>query len=126
MLFGACGDEAAEVSTDTASTAAITVDTAAARTLRDSALATLATLAEPPPRATFDSVVVVQPPHDGQRLPAMAVCGRMAGMPGRPRSARFVYQSKWTVFVEEASNLTAFGELWARTCAATGGVVVRG
>jgi hypothetical protein len=125
-LCCACGGESPEATPDTTLTTGITVDTAAALTLRDSAVATLATLVEPPSRATFDSVVVVQPPHDGARWPAMAVCGRIAGLPGRTAPVRFVYQSKWTVFVEEASNLTAFGELWARTCAATGGVVVRG
>lgn len=123
-LCGACGNEAAEVFPDTASTATITVDTAAAITLRDSAVATLATLADPPSRATFDSVVVIQPPHDGERLPAMAVCGRIGGLPGRAAPVRFVYQSKWTVFVEEASNQSAFADLWARSCAAAGGVVV--
>jgi hypothetical protein len=56
----------------------------------------------------------------------MAVCGRIGGLPGRPAPVRFVYQSKWTVFVEEAGNQAAFAELWARSCAAAGGVVVRG
>lgn len=97
------------------------VDSVAARTLRDSAVATLATLG---PSPSFDSVVVVQPPHDGTRLPAMAVCGRIVGMAGRTAPARFVYQSKWTVFVEEESNRTTFADLWARTCAADGAVIV--
>jgi hypothetical protein len=92
-------------------------------TLRDSAQATLATLG---PSPTFDSVVVVQPPHDGTRLPAMAVCGRIAGISGRPAPARFVYQSKWTVFVEDESNRATFGELWARTCSAHGAMVLVG
>jgi hypothetical protein len=106
-------------------TATVTVpDTATARALSDSAKATLATLLDDPGSATFDSVVVVQPPHDGARLPAMAVCGRIGGLSGRPTPARFVYQSKWTVFVEEAANQAAFGALWARSCAVAGGTVV--
>jgi hypothetical protein len=117
----ACGEEPPESTPDSTASTVAAPDTAAALTLRDSAKATLATLAS---RATFDSVVVIQPPHDGTRLPAMAVCGRIGGLPGRSAPARFVYQSKWTVFVEEDANVAAFGELWARSCDVAGGTVV--
>ena len=120
-LLTACSGGSAEPAPDSTAVAVAAPDTAAALVLRDSAKATLATLAA---RATFDSVVVIQPPHDGERLPAMAVCGRIGGLPGRTAPARFVYQSKWTVFVEEEANLAAFGELWARSCAVSGGTVV--
>jgi hypothetical protein len=117
----ACGGESPDVTPDSSTAVIAAPDTATALVLRDSAKATLATLAS---RATFDSVVVIQPPHDGTRLPSMAVCGRIGGLPGRPSPARFVYQSRWTVFVEEPANQAAFGELWARSCAVNGGVVV--
>lgn len=123
-LLAACGGGPPEIATDTTTTTLAAPDTTAALTLRDSAKATLATLVSEPSRAAFDSIVVIQPPHDGERLPAMAVCGRIAGLPGRTTPVRFVYQSKWTVFVEEASNQAAFSELWSRSCAVAGGMVV--
>jgi hypothetical protein len=121
LLTAACGGESPEVTPDSTAAAPSAADLSAVRTLRDSAEATLATLGV---NVTFDSVVVVQPPHDGTRLPAMAVCGRILGITGRPAPARFVYQSKWTVFVEEESNRAAFADLWARTCAADGATIV--
>lgn len=120
-VLAACGGSSPEPTPDSTVAIVATPDTTTALALRDSAKATLATLAA---HATFDSVVVIQPPHDGERLPAMAVCGRISGLPGRPSSVRFVYQSKWTVFVEESVNQAAFGELWARSCAVAGGMVV--
>ena len=124
ILCIACGGESAEVAPDTTTANVAAIDTAAAMALRDSAKATLATLVHTQTGATFDSVVVIQPPHDGARLPAMAVCGRIGGLPGRSTPVRFVYQSKWTVFVEEADNQAAFSDLWARSCAVVGGLVV--
>ena len=120
-LLAACGGGSPEPASDSTASAVVAPDTVAALALRDSARTTLATLAS---RATFDSVVVIQPPHDGERLPAMAVCGRIGGLPGRSTPARFVYQSKWTVFVEDDANQAAFGELWARSCGVAGGAVV--
>lgn len=102
---------------------------AQAPALRDSAQATLAALLDNPATAGFDSVVVVQPPADGDRLPGLVVCGRITGRPGpggNRAPVRFVYQNRWTVFVEEASNREQFAELWARTCAAPGSSVVEG
>lgn len=98
-----------------------------ARVLVDSAKATLATLLDQPASATFDSVVVIQPPPADGRLPAMAACGRIGGRPGVGGSrspVRFIYQGKWTVFVEEARNAEQFAGLWAKLCAAPGGEVV--
>jgi hypothetical protein len=121
VVLAACEGRTPEAAPDSTATAVAAPDTAAALALRDSAKATLATLAS---RATFDSVVVIQPPHDGTRWPTMAVCGRIAGLPGRTTPARFVYQSKWTVFVEEDANRAAFGELWGRSCAVAGSMVL--
>ncbi len=103
---------------------------AEAPALRDTAKATLATLLKDPASATWDSVVVIQPPPaaDG-RLPALVVCGRMGGRPGigsKPGMTRFVYQGKFTVYVEEAKNQEQFAELWGRTCGVEGGEVVAG
>lgn len=96
-------------------------DTAAMTTLRDSAQVTLASLLRNPGSATFDSVRVMQPPGVDDRLPAWAVCGQISGRPGiggRSTPTRFVYQSRWTVFVEEANNQAAFADLWSRNCEA--------
>ena len=95
--------------------------------LVDSAKATLATLLDDPASATFDSVVVIQPPAADGRLPALAACGRIGGRPGVGGSrspVRFIYQGKWTVFVEESRNAEQFAELWAKLCADPGGEVV--
>jgi hypothetical protein len=102
--------------------------TAAAPALRDDAQATLAALLPDPGRARFDSVVVVQPaPADsGARVPPMVVCGRLAGLPGHTSPARFIYQSRFTVFVEDARNHAQFTELWGRSCGTTGGEVLLG
>lgn len=125
VALTACSGRSPDPAPDTTTTTTTAaLDTAAASVLRDSAKATLATLVPAPASATFDSVRVVQPPHDGARLPAMAVCGRIGGLPGRSAPVRFVYQSKWTVFVEEAANQAAFGDLWTRSCAVAGGTVV--
>ena len=77
--------------------------------------------------AVFDSVVVIQPPAVGDRLPPMVVCGQISGKPGiggRSTPTRFVYQTKFALFVEEAANRQAFADLVGRTCGATGARVV--
>ncbi|MDZ4257696.1 MAG: hypothetical protein U0974_03005 [Gemmatimonadales bacterium] len=99
---------------------------ASAPAFRDSAQARLATLLDDPATATFDSVIVVQPPEVEGRLPARAVCGRMGGRPGVGGSrtpVRFIYISAFTVFVEEDANRAKFADLWAKSCGAVGGVV---
>lgn len=104
------------------------VEQAEAVALADSARATLATLLADPTSAAFDSVVVVRPPSGEQeRLAPLAVCGSIRGRPGiggRATATRFVYQTKWALFVEEASNRGAFAALLARTCGAAGARVV--
>lgn len=98
---------------------------ASAPAFRDSALVRFATLLDDPTTATFDSVVVVQPPPENGRLPARAVCGRIGGRPGIGGSrtpVRFIYIGAFTVFVEEAANRAKFAELWAKSCAPAGGV----
>lgn len=96
--------------------------------LADSARVTLATLLADPASAAFDSVVVVRPPSgDGGRPAPLAVCGSIRGRPGiggRATATRFVYQTKWAVFVEEPTNRQAFADLMARTCGAPGARVV--
>ena len=95
--------------------------------LRDSAKAVLATLLADPSTATFDSLVVIQPPVEGGRRPALVACGRISGSPGiggRRTPTRFVYQNRWTVFVEEDANREQFAELWAKSCDAMKGTVI--
>lgn len=91
--------------------------------LRDGATETLAQLLRNPTTAVFDSLRVVQPPEQDGRLPAMAVCGRIAGRPGIGGSARptaFIYQARQTVFVDDAAGHASFLALWNRTCANPG------
>lgn len=102
-------------------------DSAAATALCDSAKAVLAKLLDNPASASFDSLIVVQPPLDGDRRPSPVVCGRIGGRPGIGGSTsrkRFVYQNRWTVFVEENANREQFADLWGRTCAPGSGTVI--
>jgi hypothetical protein len=83
-------------------------------------------LLDDPSSATFDSVIVVQPPAADGRLPARAACGRIGGRPGVGGSrtpVRFIYQGAFTVFVEDEANRAKFAELWAQSCAPEGGEV---
>ncbi len=129
----ACGpsDEGQGVAPDSAElehAAALTL-LAEAEALRDSARAVLATLLDDPASATFDSLVVLQPPVQDGRQPALVACGRIGGSPGiggRRDRVRFVYQGRWTVFTEDASNAEEFAALWARTCGDEGATVVVG
>lgn len=88
--------------------------------LRDSARLVIASLLRNPKSATFDSLVVVQPPKVNNRWPLPVACGKVSGRPGiggRSTATAFVYQGRLTVFVEDASNRATFAELWGRTCA---------
>ncbi len=127
----ACGGEAAPDPEAEAAAAAARADSIAAAAVasapafRDSAQARLATLLDDPASATFDSVIVMQPPEADGRLPARAVCGRIGGRPGVGGSStpvRFIYIGAFTVFVEEDANREKFAELWATSCAPAGGV----
>jgi hypothetical protein len=112
---GKDGVEIVVVNVDSLARAAVE----AALELRDSAKTTLATLLDNPASAVFGSLVVIQPPEVEGRLPSPAVCGWINGTPGiggRSTPTRFVYQSKWTVFVEEEANRDKFLELWADAC----------
>jgi hypothetical protein len=129
----ACGTPDAPQGPDSAQMAQASADSLAkaalveAAALRDSAQATLATLLKNPASASFDSVVVMQPPADGDRRPPMVVCGRISGTPGiggRSTPTRFVFQTKFALFVEEAANAAAFAQLLGRTCGAPGARVV--
>jgi len=131
-LAVACGGEDTPDPAAEAAAAAARADSIAAAAVasapafRDSAQARLATLLDDPATATFDSVIVVQPPAVDGRLPARAVCGRIGGRPGVGGSrtpVRFIYQGAFTVFVEDESNREKFAELWAGTCAVPGGTL---
>jgi hypothetical protein len=133
LLLLACAAPEADPAADSAAMATARDDSivaaavAEAPTVRDTAKATLATLLDDASSATFDSVVVIQPPVIGDRVPGLAVCGRIGGRPGIGGSSvpvRFVYQGRFTVFVEEAENREQFADLWARLCAAPGATVV--
>ena len=103
-------------------------DTNAAAALRDSARAVVATLLADSSTAMFDSLVVVQPPAEGNRMPSMAVCGRVAGKPGikgRTTPTRFVYRTRFALFVQDDDNTQQFADLWATNCT-SGTVVLRG
>ena len=133
LLVVGCGSPKAGAVVDSSAVAAARADSLAkaavveATALRDSAQATLATLLKKPATAVFDSVVVMQPPAVGDRLPPMVVCGRISGTPGlggRTTPTRFVYQTKFALFVEETANRQAFADLVGRTCGATGARVI--
>ena len=88
--------------------------------LMDSARVALASLLKDPNSATFDSLMVVQPPPINGRPSRMVVCGRIRGKPGiggRSAPAAFVYQNRMTVFVEDPTNQRAFGDVWSGLCA---------
>ncbi len=125
LLMAACASPAPKDVADSAEVAATNVILAApvidSTALRDSAEATLAPLLDDPASATFDSVVVRQPAMVEGRWPMAVVCGRIGGKPGlggRKTPTRFIYQNRFTVFVEEPDNQRQFHALWARTCAA--------
>jgi hypothetical protein len=95
--------------------------------LRVAAQGVMASLLRDSSSATFDSLVVVQPPQVEDRVPPMVVCGTISGKPGiggRSTPTAFIYQSRWTVFVAEAANREAFAKLWGETCANPSGRVV--
>lgn len=124
LLIAACASPAPKDAVDSAAVTSTDVSVAApvidSTALRDSAEATLAPLLDKPASAIFDSVVVLQPPYEDGRWPAPVVCGRIGGKPGiggRKTSTRFIYQNRFTVFVEEPANERQFTALWARTCA---------
>ncbi len=133
LMTTACSNAARDNGADSAAIAPANADSIArsaatdAARLRDSAQATLATLLDNSVSATFDSVVVIQPAPDGGRSPAPAVCGRIGGKPGiggRSTPTRFVYQGRWTVFVEEAGNQAEFAAVWAKMCDRAAGTVI--
>jgi len=137
LLLGAsvaCASPEPAAAPDSAQRTAATADSLdrveqqEAMALADSARATLATLLSDPASAQFDSVVVMRPPSgEAGRQAPLAVCGRIRGRPGiggRATPTRFVYQTKWAVFVEESANRQAFADLMGRTCGAPGARVV--
>lgn len=125
LLLAACGRANAPPAVDSTALArraddsTIASRTAAAPALADSARTTLKVLLKHPESATFDSVVVVQPPKDGGKWPTPWVCGRIGGKPGiggRSAMTPFVYQNRINVFVLDQQNGAAFAALQARGC----------
>lgn len=121
LLLSACGPSAPKEAADSATTSVAAVvpplpDTMA---LRDSAEATIAQLLPKPATAVFQEVVVRFPSGDSGASTVPVVCGTIRGKPGIGGSAgptRFIYQSRWTVFVEDATNGPKFADLWGRLC----------
>lgn len=132
-LAAACSNRAADKVADPAAAVTARADSvllavrADAEKMRNDARTTLAELLRDPATASFDSLMVVQPPAEEGRVPPMAACGRIGGRPGIAGSnvpTRFVYQSRFTVFVEEEKNREEFAALWERTCSAPGRTVI--
>ncbi len=131
VLTVACSGRPADDTPDSAAIAAradslAAAERADAERMRSDARTTLAELLKDPATASFDSLVVVRPPPIDGRTAPMAACGRISGKPGLGggnTATRFVYQSRFTVFVEEASNREEFAALWGRVCTAPGSTV---
>lgn len=122
------GPDSATVAQDLADSVA-KVELQQAADLSEAARAALASLLKDPASATFDSLTVMQPPPVDGRPSPMVVCGRIRGKPGiggRSGPAAFVYQNRMTVFVEDASNKEAFGEVWNETCGHSQARVIAG
>lgn len=131
LLLG-CRGESSTPGPDSAAVAQAAADSlTAAQRIRAAELlvdarGVIASLLADSASATFEEMVVVQPPASNGTTPALVVCGKVNGKPGiggRSTPTSFVYTSRWSVFVEEASNQTAFRALWDRTCGHPGSVV---
>lgn len=97
--------------------------------LLSAAQADIASLLKKPATATFTELKVVQPPMKNDRLPPMVACGMVAGKPGmgeKPGPVKFIYQSRQTVFVEDATNHQPFTALWDESCGNPGSKVIAG
>jgi hypothetical protein len=125
LLLAACGHTSAPPAADSTAAAAhmddsiIALRTQQAAAFADTARNTLAVLLKHPESAVFDSIVVVQPPKDGDHWPTPYVCGRIGGKPGiggRSTLTPFVYQSRINVFVLDQTNGAAFAALRAKGC----------
>jgi hypothetical protein len=126
LTMVACGKPAAAPAAADAAAATrrlddsvISIRTQQAAAIADTARRTVAVLLKHPESATFDSLVVMQPPKDGDHWPTPVVCGRIGGKPGIGGSAAmtpFIYQSRINVFLLDHSNAAAFSALRARSC----------
>ena len=133
MLLAACSRPGAPSAADSTAAAAHRDDSIIARRTQeapafaDTARSTLAVLLKDPKSAVFDSLVVVQPPKEGDDWPAPVVCGRIGGKPGiggRSTPTPFVYENRITVFVLDQNNGPAFAALRAKECDNTGARVL--
>ncbi len=132
LLTTACSGRSADDGADPATRAEASADSLAAAEriaadrMRSDSRATLSELLSDPASATFDSLIVVRPPPVDGRTPPMAACGRISGRPGIGGSrspTRFVYQGRFTVFVEESGNREEFASLWSRVCDVAGATI---
>lgn len=124
-MTSACAGGQSSPEPDSAAVAQAVTDSAVARErvhvteMLDGARSVLASLLADSATATFEELMVVQPPEVEGKIPAMVVCGKISGKPGiggRQGPTAFIYTSRWTVFVEEAANREAFVKLWGETC----------
>lgn len=133
LLLVACSRPGAPPAADSTAVVAhqddsiIALRTQQAPAIADTARSTLAVLLKHPESAVFDSMVVVQPPKEGDNWPAPVACGRIGGKPGiggRSTLTPFVYQNRINVFVLDQSNGPAFAALRAKECGNTGARVL--
>lgn len=133
LLVTACSRPSAPSPADSAATvqrlddSIIALRIGQAPALADTARTTLSALLKQPATAVFDSLIVVQPPKDGDSWPSPVVCGRIAGKPGiggRTTPTPFVYQNRINVFLLDQNNAAAFGALRSKECANAGARVL--
>src|SRR5471032_972424 len=88
LLLAACRHPSAPPAADSTAVAVrrddsiIALRTRQAPAFADTARSTMAVLLKHPESATFDSLVVVQPPKQDGSWPEPWVCGRIGGKPG--------------------------------------------
>jgi len=125
LLFAACSHPSAPSPADSTAAAMrlddsiIALRTKQAPAFADTARRTVAVLLKHPESATFDSLVVVQPPKQDGRWPEPWLCGRIGGKPGiggRNTRTPFIFQNRINVFVLDVSNGAAFAALRAKVC----------
>lgn len=128
LLGAACGEKAPPppdpaVVAQQRADSVLAAHTQGAAALLDEAKGVMKQVLKDSATATFDSLVVVQPPMANGTWPAPAVCGRIGGKPGVKGTTGmtpFIYMNRMTVFVLESSNATEFAGLRAKMCDGAG------
>lgn len=125
LIPAACSRTAAPSAADSTAAAMrlddslIALRTKQAPAFADTARSTMAVLLKHPESATFDSLIVVQPPKQDGSWPEPWVCGRIGGKPGiggRNTRTPFIYQNRINVFVLDQANGAAFAALRTKVC----------